>query len=127
MTKLPMVGAEVFRDSREGTVYKWEVDQLQSVMLALNEARTFDPRANQWLTHWNHYDSKLYFPRRSLAEFETDLKDISKKIGSPFLLIVSTEAGLPEPQMPSALTFLYGVPPTIDYGEHLSLYQFSDR
>lgn len=127
MTGLPLVGAEVFRDSRKGIVYKWEVDQLQPTMLALNEARVYDPRANQWLSYWNHYDSKLYFPRRSLAEFDADLSEVAQKIGAPFLLIVATEAGIPAPEMPSTLTLLYRTAPAIDYGERLSLYQFSDR
>lgn len=127
MAKLPMVGAEVFQDSHDGIVYKWEVDQIQPTLLALKDARIFDPHANQWITNWNHYDNRLYFPRRSLIEFEADLKDIAKKIGAPFLLIVATDAELPEPQMPTTLTLLYHANPAIDFGEHLSLYRFSDR
>lgn len=127
MTQLPMVGAEVFQDSHDGIVYKWEVDQIQPTLLALKDARIFDPRARQWITNWNHYDNRLYFSRRSLAEFEADLKDIAKEIGAPFLLIVATNEGLPEPQMPPNLTLLYRANPAIDYGEHLSLYRFSDR
>lgn len=124
---LPMVGAEVFRNSQKGIVYKWEVDQLQPTMLALTGARLYDPRAGEWLSFWNHYDSKLYFPRRSLAEFESDLNAVAQKIGTPFLVVVATEADLPDPIMPASLKLLYQADRPIDYGEHLSLYQFSTR
>ncbi len=127
MVKLPMVGAEVFRDAHQGIVYKWEVDQIQPTMLALQNSRIYDPRADQWLTFWNHYDSKLYFPRRSLTEFEGDLNTVAQKIGAPFLLIVATEADLPEPTLPPELTLVYRSAPATDYGEHLSLYRFSSR
>lgn len=127
LADMPMTGAEVFRDSKRGVVYKWEVDQLQSLMLELEGARVYDPRAGDWLTFWNHYDSKLYFPRRSLPEFEADLNALAQKIGTPFLLVVATEADLPDPTLPSSLTLLYRGNRPIDYGETLSLYRFSSR
>lgn len=126
LVDLPMVGAEVFRDSHKGIVYKWEIDQLQPVMLALTGARVYDPRAGETISFWNHYDSKLYFPRRSLYEFEWDLQALTAKLGSAFLVIVATEPGLPAPELPPNLKLIYRAERARDFGEHLSLYQFSD-
>lgn len=124
LSKMPIVGAEVFQD-QHAIVYKWEVDQIQPTLMEIKDSKIYNPKTNEWINYWNHYDSKLYFPRQSLLEFERSLIALSKKIPPPFLVIVALEHGLTAPQMPNGMTLEAEFGSISDYGEHLALYLYS--
>lgn len=117
---LPMVGMEVF--GMEPEVFKWEVDQLQPLLLKMSLARVYDPVAKSWIQTWRNYSDKFYFPRHDLQEMTIELQQVARDLPHPFLVVMARDRNTLYYSPPPPLQFLADFPDPIDYGEKLELF-----
>lgn len=127
LTNDPIVGIEVFRGKKQDVVYKWEMDQIQPVLMHLHGKKMLDPVSMEMVPYWHHHDDIHYFPRWDYHTMQREFEKLSQGFNHPFLVIIAQERGVIDFSPPSPLQLLAHFPEPSDYGEHLSLYRFSSR
>jgi len=125
LDQLPLVGMNVLQDSRD-TMYQWEIDAIQPVMLELGNRRIYDPIARSFESFFTHYAFRDYYPVMSGAETDRELRNVASRLGGPFVVVVLRHSSPDVPMdVPARLRKLMDFPQPLDFGEAYSIYLYS--
>jgi hypothetical protein len=125
LDQLPLVGLNVLPDSH-GTRYQWEVFGIQSIFLDLEGRNVYDPVAKSYETFFRHMASIEFYPTMGRAEFDRQFRELAAHFNGPFVVVVLRHLPPDVPmELPPQLQKLKDLPQVLDYGEALSIYQYS--
>lgn len=126
LTNLPKVGIKVLEPKYAPTRYKWEIDELQSTMVYMDDKNVYDPNSGKFERYWVHYADPEYFPKVTIEEIMNGLKKISMDLKSDLLVLVIRPTFTNSVELPTELVKLKDFPNSLHYGESVSLYLYKN-
>lgn len=125
LADLARVGVKVHKDGdRIQRPFKFEIDEIQSTLVHLDDRRIYDPVAGRFEVHWTHYSDPGYYPWQTPGDLMDGLGEVSRALESDLLVIVVRPYGRETVDLPPGLEKLRDFPNGLFYGESISLYRF---
>ena len=124
LERLPKVGIKVTEKEFVPPRYRWEIDEIQSTLVYLDDKRIYDPKGNQFEVYWRYYAYPDYHKLHFGGHIVEEMRRVSEKLDSDILMIVVRPQNSDETILPPEFKKLKDFPRGLWYGESISLYIF---
>jgi hypothetical protein len=121
MERLPIVGMSTSRAPDGTEWYRWEIDQLQPLLVNLGRATVYDPVAETNERFYRHYARWDYFPHMTPGDIERSLAALASRFRGPFIVVAVATAPM---NVPSLGRDLWASSEALDYGERYTLFVY---